>query len=382
MVLEPLILAANASGASGRLTESELNEKRQLLAKLQAQILEAEEASKTTNAAGEEEEAREEGETSDSDEEENLCFKVKPDGKSGIQADNSVESPPSVLPPPGNPLAPAPIVLPPPPPLPRLLITVPAVSVKATAREAQKRVTFSVNPNSTVPSKVPAGSTPPRRQQTALERLLNKRRYSSPFPKGLPRENSELPRSPTEKRPRYVREHKQWTRPAGTSENAIADIKKVLEQPLQAPYAQEVATGELELRGQFERLWKTAPSGAAEQINSRAADKRALALTAVTHLISEQFYLLDSTLGHLSVAHLYQFEVNCQLKELRLQLSDLRARTRNLCDATAKARHCELTARADITALLRAITQLWEAKSVATEALRRLEAEKTARIAA
>ena len=239
-----------------------------------------------------------------------------------------------------------------------------------------------MNPNSTVPSNIPPGSTPTRRQPSTLEKLLSKRR-SYHLPRGLPRENSELPRSPqANKRPKFVRSHYQWNRSTGNSTNAVADLKRVLEQPLRAPYAQETAPGELELRGQFERLWKPATRSVAEDFNSRAADKRALALTAVTHLISEQYYLLDTTLGHLSVAHVYQFEVRCQLKELRLQLSDLRARTRNLCDATAKARHCELTARADITALHRAISQLWESKTVATEALKKLEPEKTAPLAA
>ena len=96
----------------------------------------------------------------------------------------------------------------------------------------------------------------------------------------------------------------------------------------------------------------------------------------MTHLVSEQCLLLDNTLAHVSLIHVYQLLIRAQLKELRLQLNDLRARTKNLCELTAKYRHCELTARGDGTALHSAISQLWEKKTVAREALTKLEQAK------
>ena len=264
-------------------------------------------------------------------------------------------------------------VIPPPPNLPRLVITVPAVPTKPRPREVRKKITLSVNPNSTVPSKVPPGSTPTLRQPSNLERLLNRRRARQYFT-GLLKEDSEIPKDfPASKR---QRQSTRSNRPLGNIAYAVADLHKVIAQPLRAPFFPTPASGELELRAQFESLCRTSRPGAQEEYNSRAADKRSLALTAVTYLVSEQCYLLDCTLAHVSLIHVYQLLVRAQLKELRLQLSDLRARTKNLCELTAKYRHCELTARGDGTALHSAISQLWETKTVAREALTRLEQEK------
>ena len=101
-----------------------------------------------------------------------------------------------------------------------------------------------------------------------------------------------------------------------------------------------------------------------------------LALTAETHLVSEQCHLLDCTLSHVSVNHIYQHKVRTHLKELRFQLTDLRSRTKQLCELTAKYRHCESTARTDLIVLHSAIAQLWATKSVAQQALIELEDAK------